>query len=59
MEPDSGAAGPGRPARRLATQLYDAIQALSLDVETVPGGHCGAGTTYAAPLDYLRISAGY
>ena len=45
---------------RLATQLYQAITDLGLDVDTVVGGHCGGGTTltYAAPLSYLKMAAG-
>ena len=44
---------------RLATQLYDAIGRLGLDVTTIVGGHSGPGGTYAAPIDYLRQAAGY
>ncbi|MEV4601902.1 MBL fold metallo-hydrolase [Amycolatopsis sp. NPDC049253] len=47
---------------RLTTELYDAIQALGLDVDTVVGGHRGSdGTTWAhaAPLEYLKRAAGY
>jgi glyoxylase-like metal-dependent hydrolase (beta-lactamase superfamily II) len=46
---------------RLATQLYDAIVQLDLDVKTVVGGHRGTdGHTlaHAAPLAYLRTAAG-
>ncbi|MEV0068615.1 MBL fold metallo-hydrolase [Amycolatopsis sp. NPDC050768] len=53
---------PGDQRGRLATQLYDAIQALGLDVDTVVGGHRGSdGTTWAhaAPLEYLKRAAGY
>jgi glyoxylase-like metal-dependent hydrolase (beta-lactamase superfamily II) len=51
---------PGAQRGRLATQLYQAITDLGLDVETVVGGHCGGGTTltYAAPLSYLKMAAG-
>jgi hypothetical protein len=46
---------------RLATQLYDAIDALDLDVRTIVSGHRGTdGHTlaHAAPLAYLKIVAG-
>ncbi|HEY4457777.1 MAG TPA: MBL fold metallo-hydrolase [Pseudonocardiaceae bacterium] len=44
---------------RLATQLYDAIGRLGLDVTTIVGGHSGPNGTHAAPIDYLRQAAGY
>ena len=50
---------PGRD--RPATQLYDAIVELGLDVSTVVGGHrggTGPALTHAAPLAYLRTAAG-
>jgi glyoxylase-like metal-dependent hydrolase (beta-lactamase superfamily II) len=53
---------PGAQRGRLATQLYDAITSLGLDVETVVGGHRGSdGKTWAhaAPLSYLKTAAGY
>ncbi|MFF4591683.1 MBL fold metallo-hydrolase [Amycolatopsis sp. NPDC001319] len=53
---------PGDQRGRLATQLYDTIQALGLDVDTVVGGHRGSdGTTWAhaAPVEYLKRAAGY
>jgi glyoxylase-like metal-dependent hydrolase (beta-lactamase superfamily II) len=52
---------PGAQRGRLATQLYQAITDLGLDVETVVGGHRGTdGTTltHAAPLSYLKTAAG-
>jgi glyoxylase-like metal-dependent hydrolase (beta-lactamase superfamily II) len=56
---------PAEPQRgaqrgRLATQVYDAIIELGLDVEWVVGGHLGTdGKTWAhiAPLHYLQIAA--
>lgn len=47
----------GAQRGRLATQLYDAIIALGLDVETVVGGH-GTGPVHTAPLAYLKTAAG-
>jgi glyoxylase-like metal-dependent hydrolase (beta-lactamase superfamily II) len=44
---------------RLATQLYDAIGQLGLDVTTIVGGHSGPNGTYAAPIAYLKQAAGY
>ena len=44
---------------RLATQLYDAITELGLDVTTIVGGHSGTGGTTSAPIEYLKIAAGY
>jgi glyoxylase-like metal-dependent hydrolase (beta-lactamase superfamily II) len=57
---------PAEPPRgaqrgRLATQLYDAVVALGLDVEWVVGGHLGTDGhtwTHIAPLAYLRTAAG-
>jgi glyoxylase-like metal-dependent hydrolase (beta-lactamase superfamily II) len=52
---------PGAQRGRLATQLYQAITDLGLDVETVVSGHRGAdGTTltHTAPLSYLKTAAG-
>jgi glyoxylase-like metal-dependent hydrolase (beta-lactamase superfamily II) len=52
---------PGAQRGRLATQLYQSITDLGLDVETVVGGHRGTdGTTltHAAPLSYLKTAAG-
>ena len=46
---------------RLATQLYDAIVQLDLDVTTIVSGHRGTdGHTqaHAAPLAYLKTAAG-
>ncbi|MCE7003741.1 MBL fold metallo-hydrolase [Kibdelosporangium philippinense] len=43
---------------RLATQLYQEIVRLGLDVETVVGGHSGPDQTHAAPLAYLKTAAG-
>jgi hypothetical protein len=53
--------GPGAQRGRLATQLYQAITDLGLDVETIVGGHRGTdGRTLApaAPLSYLKTAAG-
>jgi glyoxylase-like metal-dependent hydrolase (beta-lactamase superfamily II) len=44
---------------RLATQLYDAIGRLGLEVTTIVGGHSGPAGTYAAPIAYLKQAAGY
>jgi glyoxylase-like metal-dependent hydrolase (beta-lactamase superfamily II) len=52
---------PGDQRGRLATQLYDAIISLGLDVETIVGGHLGSdGKTLAhsAPLAHLKNAAG-
>ena len=57
---------PAEPQRgaqrgRLATQLYDAIVELGLDVDWVVGGHLGTDGrtwTHIAPLGYLKIAAG-
>jgi glyoxylase-like metal-dependent hydrolase (beta-lactamase superfamily II) len=46
----------GAQRGRLASQLYDAIVALGLDVETIVGGH-GSGPVHSAPLAYLRTAA--
>jgi glyoxylase-like metal-dependent hydrolase (beta-lactamase superfamily II) len=56
---------PSEPQRgaqrgRLATQLYDAIADLGIDVEWVVGGHLGTDGqtwTHIAPLHYLQIAA--
>jgi glyoxylase-like metal-dependent hydrolase (beta-lactamase superfamily II) len=56
---------PGEPQRgaqrgRLATQVYDAIIELGLDVEWVVGGHLGTDGktwTHIAPLHYLQTAA--
>jgi L-ascorbate metabolism protein UlaG (beta-lactamase superfamily) len=51
----------GAQRGRLATQLYQSITDLGLDVGTVVGGHRGSdGTTltHAAPLSYLKTAAG-
>jgi glyoxylase-like metal-dependent hydrolase (beta-lactamase superfamily II) len=56
---------PAEPQRgaqrgRLATQLYDAITELGLDVDWVIGGHLGTDGqtwTHIAPLRYLQIAA--
>jgi glyoxylase-like metal-dependent hydrolase (beta-lactamase superfamily II) len=50
----------GAQRGRLATQVYDAIVELGLDVDWVVGGHLGTdGKTWAhiAPLHYLQIAA--
>ena len=46
---------------RLATQLYDAIIELKLDVESIVGGHSsfeGKNNIYIAPLSFLKTAAG-
>jgi len=46
---------------RLATQLYDAIINLRLDVESIVGGHSsfeGKNNIYIAPLSFLKTAAG-
>jgi hypothetical protein len=46
---------------RLATQLYDAIIDLELDVESIVGGHSGfegKNNIYIAPLRFLKTAAG-
>jgi glyoxylase-like metal-dependent hydrolase (beta-lactamase superfamily II) len=46
---------------RLATQLYDAIIDLQLDVESIVGGHSGfegKNNIYIAPLSFLKTAAG-
>ena len=46
---------------RLATQLYDAIIDLELDVESIVGGHSsfeGKNNIYIAPLSFLKTAAG-
>ena len=46
---------------RLATQLYDAITNLGLDVESIVGGHSGfegKNNIYIAPLSFLKTAAG-
>ena len=46
---------------RLATQLYDAIIDLELDVESIVGGHSsfqGNNNIYIAPLSFLKTAAG-
>ena len=46
--------------KRLATQVYDAIIELGLDVEWIVGGHLGTDGktwTHIAPLHYLQIAA--
>jgi glyoxylase-like metal-dependent hydrolase (beta-lactamase superfamily II) len=56
---------PAEPRRgaqrgRLATQVYDAIIELGLDVEWIVGGHLGTDGktwTHIAPLHYLQIAA--
>lgn len=50
----------GAQRGRLATQLYDAIIELGLDVETIIGGHSGVsptGPVFTAPLAYLKVAA--
>jgi hypothetical protein len=45
----------------VTSQLYDAIISLSLDIETVVGGHSGTDgvvMSHAAPLSYLKTAAG-
>jgi hypothetical protein len=52
---------PGAQRGRLASQLYDAITELGLDVTTIVGGHSGTdGTTtvFSAPIEYLKEAAG-
>ena len=49
----------GAQRGRLATQLYDAIIELGLEVETIVGGHSGTdGKTvvFSAPLEYLKVA---
>jgi glyoxylase-like metal-dependent hydrolase (beta-lactamase superfamily II) len=53
---------PQRGAQRghLASQLYDAITELGLDVRTIVGGHSGTDgktTVFSAPIDYLKEAA--
>jgi len=46
---------------RLASQLYDAIINLKLDVESIVGGHSGfegKNNIYIAPLSFLKTAAG-
>ncbi|WP_326836125.1 MBL fold metallo-hydrolase [Amycolatopsis rhabdoformis] len=60
--PTPGLPESGDQRGRLATQLYDAIQALGLDVTTVVGGHRGSDgktSAHAAPIEYLKRAAGY
>jgi hypothetical protein len=50
----------GAQRGRLATQLYDAIIDLGLDVETIVGGHSGTDgktTVFSGPLEYLKVAA--
>jgi glyoxylase-like metal-dependent hydrolase (beta-lactamase superfamily II) len=50
----------GAQRGRLATQLYDAITDLGLDVETIVGGHSGTDgktTVFSGPLEYLKVAA--
>jgi hypothetical protein len=50
----------GAQRGRLATQVYDAIIELGLEVEWVVGGHLGTDGktwTHIAPLHYLQIAA--
>lgn len=51
----------GTQRGRLATQLYDAIIELGLDVESIIGGHSGTdgkNPIFTAPLKYLQAAAG-
>jgi glyoxylase-like metal-dependent hydrolase (beta-lactamase superfamily II) len=50
----------GAQRGRLASQLYDAITELGLDVRTIVGGHSGTDgktTVFSAPIEYLKEAA--
>jgi hypothetical protein len=50
----------GTQRGHLASQLYDAITGLGLDVRTIVGGHSGTDgktTVFSAPIDYLKEAA--
>jgi glyoxylase-like metal-dependent hydrolase (beta-lactamase superfamily II) len=50
----------GAQRGRLASQLYDAITELGLDVRTIVSGHSGTDgktTVFSAPIEYLKEAA--
>jgi glyoxylase-like metal-dependent hydrolase (beta-lactamase superfamily II) len=50
----------GAQRGRLASQLYDAITELGLNVRTIVGGHSGTDgktTVFSAPIEYLKEAA--